>query len=740
MKKQINPIVALFFIVISSILLGFGIFLGYSGVTTDPGVQISNPKSYVESFFQGIYRSPELAIPVKKAEQGKSSKPEQTLVTVNNQTDLNSFLEANGLDESDIQKSNALPNTYIVNISKNELNSDNVSLADRKKYTSLYDFSTQDVIYPQWYTTAIRADDIWSETIGSVSTTVAVIDTGFALEHEDLIGRWADGGYDFYNNDSDPSAGTTSVNGSSVSHGTMVAGLVGATGDNGVGVASVNWRTKLLPLQALSDNGSGWTDDVAAAVNYAVIQGADVINLSLGSSGSDPILKEAIDNAVDAGVTVVAAAGNCGANNFAYQGCSHQGEVLYPGAHSNVIAVGATDSSNNRADFSSYGASVDVVAPGYGAIRSTMWTNSNRTSGYNSVLAGTSFASPIVAGVAALKVGQEPSITPDEVRSQLISSANKVNAMGNKFFSNYYGYGLIDTYKLFHQNSCINDVDSPSGDGQQIIAEKHNAKNPTTMWHVQRNNTDSHCEEISRWNANYNQWEHKAVTNVPTLDSDAEKMLFADTNGDGASELIRIKYNDPSGKVVLNFWDDTLQVWARQITTNLSIANMSYGDIQAADTNGNGKDELFFIKYNHTSSGKVMFYRWDSSSYQSWNKKTKSRLGSISRSKGTIIPADFNGDKIDRFIFVQYQGTRSDRVEIRAFSGNLQQWTKTTTTNLKTSSAKNNLVITTDVNGNRKDELNFVKRQSTENKVIIYRWRSDFKQWTEKNVTNLTEF
>lgn len=740
MKKQINPLIPLFTIVISSIFLGLGILVGYSGVTTDQGVQISNPKAYVESIFQGIDRSPELAMPVKKAEHNKSSNSGQTLVTVNNQTDLHSFLEANGLDESDIQKSNALPSTYIVNISKNELKADNVSLAERKKYTSLYDFSTQDTIYPQWYTTTIRADDIWPENIGSESTTVAVIDTGFALEHEDLIDRWAEGGYDFYDNDSDPSAGTTNVNGSGVSHGTMVAGLVGATGDNGVGVASVNWKTKILPLQALSDNGSGWTDDVAAAVNYAVIQGVDVINLSLGSSGSDPILKDAIDNAVDAGVTVVAAAGNCGASNYAYQGCSHQGEVLYPGAHSNVIAVGATDSSNNRADFSSYGSSVDVVAPGYGAIRSTMWTNGNRTSGYNSVLAGTSFASPIVAGVAALKVGQEPGITPAEVREQLISSANKVPAMGNKFFSNYYGYGLIDAYKLFHQNSCVNDVDFPGGAGQQILAEKHNAKNPTTMWYVQRNNTSSHCEEVNRWNSNYNQWEHKAVTNVPTLDSDAEKMLFADTNGDGASELIRIKYNDPSGKVILNFWDDTLQAWARQVTTNLSNASMAYGDIQAIDTNGNGKDELFFIKYNHTSSGKVMFYRWDSSSYQSWNKKINSRLGAISRTKGTIIPADFNGDKIDRFVFVQYQGTRSKKVEIRAFSGNLQQWTKTTTTNLKSSSAKNNFVIPTDVNGNRKDELNFVKRQSAEDKVVIYRWSNDFKGWAEKNTTNQTEY
>lgn len=740
MNKQINPIIKSCIVVFIFVFLFLYVFSRSSGdINDNSGVNNNPATTYVESIFKGIDRSPELATGNKKA-INKTPKPSgQTLITVNNQTDLDSFLQSNGLSESDIQKSNALPNTYIVNKPKNELNPDKVSLAERKEYKSLYDFSTQDMIYPQWYTSAIRADDIWAETTGTDSTTVAVIDTGFGLEHEDLEDRWADGGYDFYNSDSDPSAGTNNVNGAGVSHGTMVAGLIGATGDNGVGVASVNWKTKILPLQVLSDDGSGWTDDVAAAVNYAVLQDVDVINMSLGSSGYDPILEEAVENAIESGVTVVAAAGNCGASNYVYQGCSYRGEVLYPGAFSNVIAVGATDSNNKRADFSSYGSSVDVVAPGYGAIRSTMWANTNRTSSYNSVLAGTSFASPVVAGVIALKVGQDPTLSPAELRNQLILSANKVSGMGNNFFVDQYGYGLIDAFKLFHQSTCINDTHSSNGNGQQIISERHNAKKATTLWTIQRNNTNSYCEEAGRWNSEYDKWEHVAVTNVPTIESDSEKMLFADTNGDGASELIRIKYNNLSGYVVLNFWDNTLQDWTKQITTNLKNSNMAYGDIQAIDTNGNGKDELFYIKYSNTSSRKVEFYKWNSSR-TSWSKKYISRLSARSKSQGTIIPVDFNGDKVDRFHYMKFNRTKSGKVEMHRFSGNLRGWTFHRATNLRAITSTQGYIFSTDVNGNRKDELSYVKRTSGSGKVTIYRWTSDFRRWAAKNTTNLAQY
>lgn len=456
MNKKTKPLLPIVFIVLS--LIFFGLFVySFNSSQNNEGGQGSDstengPKAFVESMFKGIDRAPELEDPIKKQEKDPDKESGQTLVTVDNQTDLNSFLENNDLREADISPSNGLPNTYIVKKPKSELNTDGASLAERKKYSSLYTFTNQDTIYPQWYTTKINADQAWDVTTGSVDTKVAIIDTGFALAHEDLAGRWAANGKDFANNDDDPQAGTTSPNSSSASHGTMVAGLVGATGDNGKGVASVNWQTKILPLQALNDEGDGWTDDVAAAVDYAVAQGADVINMSLGSSGQDPLLKTAVDSAIASGVTVVAAAGNCGGTNYAFQGCAYRGEILYPAKYGDVIAVGATDSNDSRATFSSYGPEIDLVAPGSGAIRSTMWTQENSASAYNSILSGTSFSSPIVAGTAALQKGFNPELMPADIQKILTDSASKVAGMSGSSFSQSYGYGRLDNFAAIKQS------------------------------------------------------------------------------------------------------------------------------------------------------------------------------------------------------------------------------------------------------------------------------------------------
>lgn len=737
MKKQLNPILAGVLISLSLALVLFMVFKNRWEEAKTSEQDWNSPVTFVESIIRDNAKSPDSPNDVNNAKLDPKKPSDQTLVTVNSQLDLKNFIKSNKLSKADVHKSTSLPNTYIVYKSKSQLKADSVSLAERKKYSSLYNFSTQDAIYPQWYTSAIRADDYWEQSTGSTSTTVAVIDTGFALNHEDLEGRWAPGGHDFYNNDNDPSAGTTNPNGAAVSHGTMVAGLVGATGDNGIGIASVNWQTKILPLQVLSDSGSGWTDDVTSAINYAVAQGANVINMSLGSSGEDPILKTAIDNAVEAGVVVIAAAGNCGASNYASQGCSQRGEILYPGKYDNVVSVGATDSANNRAEFSSYGPEIDIVAPGHGAIRSTMWAPGNQTSAYNSVLAGTSFASPIVAGVAALQVGDNSSLSPAQVRARLIASATKVDGMGGSFFTDYYGYGLIDVYKGFNQASCINNTNDSADSRQQILSERQNGKKRNSLWHIKRNNTGSFCEELSSWSSNYSQWRHIVVTNVPTLESASEKMLFADTDGNGATQLIRIKYNNPSGKVTLYFWDSSLQGWANQITTNLDNRDMTRGDIQATDTNGDGKDELFYIKYNNTRSKKVEFHKWNTS-YNGWSKKYVSLLSARNPSSGTIIAADTNGDKKDRFYFVKYN--QSKRVEVYGFSANLKSWTLKKSTNLTPITPSTGLVISSDTNGDNKDEFLFVDKDTPGNNINIYRWNSAFTKWASKNVTNLSEF
>jgi subtilisin family serine protease len=332
-----------------------------------------------------------------------------------------------------------------------------------------------DTYYPQWSTDIIAAPTGWDITTGSDTITVAVVDTGFALGHQEFNGRFAtnsgeqgstgsqgpapnctsrgleldrscnnlddDGngfiddwrGWDFAAGDNSPGAGEVDPSGDSVEHGTLVAGIIGATGNNGVGIAGLNWRSKILPLQALSDDGVGYTSTVGAAMHYAVDRGAKVISLSLGSSSPDEYLRSEVAYAQSRGVVVVAAAGNDGCN------C-----MLYPANLSDVIAVGASDSSDRRAGFSSFGANLDLLAPGTTGVRTTTWNNANRTAAYTSTVAGTSISTPFVSGLVSLLFSRNRDLSASDITRILVGTADKVVNMAGNSFVQEYGYGRMN--------------------------------------------------------------------------------------------------------------------------------------------------------------------------------------------------------------------------------------------------------------------------------------------------------
>lgn len=336
----------------------------------------------------------------------------------------------------------------------------------------------------QWSHQQTRTTTAWNNATGQNNEVlVAVIDSGFGLDHEDLRDAWhtnteeqgmtADGercwtgtpadkarngcdddnngyiddwrGWDFFNVDNNVQAGLTNPTGHGVSHGTEVAGLTGASTNNGIGIASYHWNTKILPLQALSDDGEGYTSDIVAAIHYAVNEGAKVINLSLGGPSDDPNLIDAINYAYSRGVTVVAAAGNCGTGRE--NGCdpSKPGEMLYPAKYSHVIAVGASNQNEYRASFSSYGPTLDVMAPGSGTLWSTTWSQANPTNQYATQLYGTSFASPIVSSYIAMLYAEKPTLTPDDAMMIVAATARKTSTMSTSFYTEAYGHGIIDT-------------------------------------------------------------------------------------------------------------------------------------------------------------------------------------------------------------------------------------------------------------------------------------------------------
>jgi subtilisin family serine protease len=277
---------------------------------------------------------------------------------------------------------------------------------------------------------------LWSQGItGSKKIIVGVIDTGVDWNHEDLkeniytnpgeAGVLASNGKDDDNNGFvDDVHGWNFQNNTNKStddnhHGTHCSGTIGAVGNNGIGIAGVNWNTSILPIKFLDKNGSGDAVDAIEGINYAVKMGAKVLNNSWGGGGYSKALRDAIEKANKKNVIFVAAAGNDGSNNDV--------SPAYPASYevANVISVAATNSLDEKASFSNYGLkTVHIAAPG----EDIYSTFPNNQYGY---LSGTSMAAPHVAGIVALMLSVNPKLTPLEIKESLISSAQLIAELKN---------------------------------------------------------------------------------------------------------------------------------------------------------------------------------------------------------------------------------------------------------------------------------------------------------------------
>lgn len=272
----------------------------------------------------------------------------------------------------------------------------------------------------QWALPQIGAPAAWERSTGAAGVRIAIVDTGVYAGHPELAGRVLPG-RDFVHDDDDAA--------DDHGHGTFIAGVIGAAGDDGIGVAGVCWSCEVLPVKVMDADGNGGSGAVAQGVRWAVDQGARVINMSVGGARNPAVLREAIAYAEQRGVLVVAAAGN-----EALDG----NPVEYPAGYSSVVAVAATTRSDQRAIFSNYGDQIDLAAPGVD-ITSTAWIPDG-AAGYTTG-DGTSAATPFVAGVAGLLLSVDPGLGAAALRQLLASSADDLGAAG---WDVYTGAGRVN--------------------------------------------------------------------------------------------------------------------------------------------------------------------------------------------------------------------------------------------------------------------------------------------------------
>jgi thermitase len=303
----------------------------------------------------------------------------------------------------------------------------------------------------QYYHRNMNSEQAWAVTTGSSDVTIAIVDTGVDGTHPEFSGRMV-GGYDFIRNISLSGSENSDFHG----HGTHVAGIAAATGNNNIGIAGMDWQAKVMPVRVLDSSGAGSMTNIVLGIQFAITNEAKVINLSLGGAGYSQALKDVIVSAREAGVIVVSAMGN-----------DYIKSLIYPAGFPEVIAVGSTDPKDRISDFSTRGEWISVTAPG-SEIYSTFTGGTFRT------INGTSMSTAQVTGLASLILSINPAITPSQVRTQLEDTADDSGIAG---FDPVYGFGRINAANAlgavlpnrYGTAEVLVTLDGPSAGGINVI-------------------------------------------------------------------------------------------------------------------------------------------------------------------------------------------------------------------------------------------------------------------------------
>lgn len=355
-------------------------------------------------------------------------------------------------------------------------------------------FIPDDQLYvKQLYHNQIFSQDVWDRTQGSNKVIIAVVDSGVDIRHPDLVSNiWINtdeiagdnidndnngfiddvNGWDFVTSTPDPNPKSTAVQivssassaavsaaGNDLSmaggpiglnHGTVVAGVAAARGNNREGIAGVSWNSQIMPVRILDTNGFGDTLNVVKGMDYALSNGAHIINLSFVGFDSSPLMDEAILRAYNSNVVVVAAAGNDPSNSGTNLDLS-PGFPVCSGVESGqnlLLGVAAVDYADRRARFTNYGSKcVDISAPGVNIFSAqAQVTSLGLFDLYGDGWSGTSLATPLISGGAALLKALKPSLTNKEIMELLINSTDSIDGL-NPDFAGKIGRGRINLFR-----------------------------------------------------------------------------------------------------------------------------------------------------------------------------------------------------------------------------------------------------------------------------------------------------
>ncbi len=424
----------------------------------------------------------------------------------------------------------------------------------------------------QWGLTTIQAPQAWDITTSNSSVKIAMLDSGVDQDHEDLAAKIV----------ANINFTTSSTVDDLYGHGTGTAGVAAAITNNGIGVAGMGYNATIMNVKVCDDNNQAQTSWVADGIIWAADNGAKVINMSLLTNPSNT-LEDAVNYAWGKGVVLVAAAGN-----------NADSDPLYPAAYANCISVAATNYNDTKASFSSYGSWVDVAAPGdYIYICFPNHPNAQGQENYG-YWSGTSFAAPLVSGLAALLWSTPYGTSNASVRSRIESTADPIAGTGT-----YWQYGRINAYKAVSPQPAVNSQPGnqtvTAGGAATFTAAASGEPDPTVQWQVSADSGSTWADITGATSTtltltgvalSQNGYEYHAVfsNSAGTATSDAATLTVQPLDiGDAATK--RATYAPSSGYTRINYGNpanadgtiNTVSVYFVTAATGVEVGTFSSG-------------------------------------------------------------------------------------------------------------------------------------------------------------------